>query len=444
MSHFEPFDFKQSEELLKTSEHLGYKLPFSKDISSLFERTDINGTEVPNRFAVHPMEGCDAYQNGAPSKWTHRRYQRYAEGGSGLIWFEATAVTNESRSNPRQLSINNENMRFFKALVNEVRAAASNRFGRSHRVYCVLQLTHSGRYSQSVLGSKPKVAQFNPFLDGNPEEIQIIRDEELDHLQDDFLEAARLAFHSGFDAVDIKCCHGYLINELLGAFNRKNSQYGGSFENRSRFMTEVFQKVDANTQALDLCSRISVFDGIPYPYGFGFAKKTSLDIDMTEITVFLRRLMILGGSLFNISAGNPHAKPHISRPYDRAFPGTGIPEEHPLEGVIRLIKTASHLQSQFPEVPFVGTGYSWLRQFFPYVGAAVIQQKKAAFIGLGRSSLAYPDAPLDLMEKGHLDKNKVCITCSRCSELMKKRVKTGCVMQDPFVYGAEYKKSKNE
>jgi 2,4-dienoyl-CoA reductase-like NADH-dependent reductase (Old Yellow Enzyme family) len=158
--------------------------------------------------------------------------------------------------------------------------------------------------------------------------------------------------------------------------------------------------------------------------------------------VLIRRLKIFGSSLLNITAGNPHIKPHISRPYDRPVSGTGFPEENPIEGVIRLIKTVSNLQGSFPEIPFVGTGYSWLRQYFPQVGAAVIKEKKASFIGLGRSSLAYPEAPLDLMERGCLDENKVCVTCSRCSELMKKQAKTGCVIHDSSVYGEEYKDLK--
>lgn len=440
MENHRPFNLNSSKELLKDSEDYGYRLPFSKDISSLFKKATIGDKEVPNRLAVQPMEGYDAYQDGSPSKWTTRRYLRYAEGGSGLIWFEATAVNNESRSNPRQLCINNQNMDAFKRLVEKVRSANTNKFGKSHKVYCVLQLTHSGRYSNPRQGSKPKVAQFNPFLDKDSEQIEIISDKELDSLQEDYLEAARLAFYSGFDAVDIKCCHGYLLNELLGAYVRENSRYGGGFENRTRFITEVTHKIGANMKELDISFRISAFDGLPFPYGFGFAKETSLDIDLTEITVLIRRLLILGGVLFNITAGNPYYKPHLSRPFDRPAGGASFSEEDPLAGVIRLIKIVSHLQTEFPSVPFVGTGYSWLRQFFPYVGAGVIKQKKATFIGLGRSSLAYPEAPLDLMEKGELDKRKICITCSRCTELMRNQIKTGCVVHDKSVYGEEYKK----
>jgi len=444
MANHKSFNFKSSHELLKASERYGFRLPFNKDISSLFEKTKIGNKEVPNRLAVQPMEGYDAYFNGAPSQWTTRRYLRYAEGGSGLIWFEATAVSNESRSNPHQLYIHNENMEHFKALVEKVRSAAINKFGRSHRIYCVLQLTHSGRYSQPSESErfKPKVGQFNPFLDKDPQKVEIIRDEELDSLQEDFLEAARLAFYSGFDAVDIKCCHGYLLNELLGGYAREKSRYGGGFENRSRFITEVTHKIGAHIKEIGISSRISAFDGIPFPYGFGFAKETSLDIDLTEITVLSRRMLILGSHMFNITAGNPHYKPHLSRPFDRPVSGTSVPEEDPLVGVIRLIKIVSSLQKEFPEVPFVGTGYSWLRHFFPYVGAQIVREKKATFIGLGRSSFAYPEAPLDLMEKGRLDKSKVCITCSRCTELMRNRLKTGCVVHDKSVYGEEYKEMR--
>jgi 2,4-dienoyl-CoA reductase-like NADH-dependent reductase (Old Yellow Enzyme family) len=96
-------------------------------------------------------------------------------------------------------------------------------FSFLERAAGIISEFQTGRYSRPSKSYKPKVGQFNPFLDKDSKQIEIISDKELDSLQGDFLEAARLAYYSGFDAVDIKCCHGYLLNELLGAYARENS-----------------------------------------------------------------------------------------------------------------------------------------------------------------------------------------------------------------------------
>lgn len=443
MSYHAPFDFKSSAELLATAEALNLQLPFSQDVSSLLESSTLCKKTIPNRLVVQPMEGADAQSNGAPSELTVRRYRRYAEGGSGIIWFEATAVVPEGRSNPRQLLINNENLSAFKNLVDITRNSARKMYGDSHQVFCVLQLTHSGRYCRPEAKLEPMVACYNPLLDENPDFIFILNDEYLHHLKDSYTGAAFQAYQAGFDAVDIKSCHGYLVNDLLAAYTREHSQYGQGFENRTRFLLDVTHKIHALVPDLLLAVRLSAFDGLPFPYGFGFLRQPPLDVDLTEAIALIRRLVIMGCSIINISAGNPYHNPHVGRPYDRPFPGSSLPEEHPLEGIVRLLQMTSTLQNLFPDLPFVGSGYSWLRQFFPQVAAAVIAKHEATYIGLGRSSLAYPDAPKDLMVRNLLDASKVCITCSRCSELMRRGHICGCVIRDKEIYEKEYRELRS-
>ncbi len=299
-------------------------------------------------------------------------------------------------------------------------------------------MTHSGRYSQPEGKPWPQVAGFNPFLDRKPENVQILSDDELDRLQDDYVEAARLGVKAGFDSVDIKACHGYLVNELLAAYTRENSRYGETFENRTRFLQETVQRIKDDVPGLCLAVRLSACDGIPG--GFGVSKDNPEEADLSEPKELVRRLIHSGSSLFNITTGNPYKNPHQGRPFDRPLHGVSPPDEHPLEGVSRLFKLTAEFQKEFPDIPFVGTGFSWLRHFFPNAGAAVLQKGEASFIGLGRSSLAYPDAPRDLMNTGSLDSEKVCITCSRCTELMRHGYESGCVMRDQEIYGSLYKK----
>ena len=434
----ERFSFKSKAELLEVSEKIGFDLPFSDDLTFLFESQSISSTAVSNRLAVQPMEGYDSRNDGAPNESVFRRYERYAQGGSGLIWFEAAGVVPEGRSNPHQMMLTERNRGRFRQLVDRTRKAAKKSRGGAHEIFFVLQLTHSGRFSRPDGISRPQCAAFLPGLDKDKSQVTIVSDSYLDSLQERFVESARLAFSAGFDAVDIKACHGYLVNDLLASFTRVNSRYGGEFDNRSRFLVETLQKIRAEIPELKLAVRLSVYDGIPFPHGFGVSKKEGSAPDLEEPLALIKRLVDSGCSLLNITLGNPHHKAHLGRPYDRPVNSSALADEHPLEGIRRLIKLTGQIQKQFPDTPCVGTGYSWLRQFFPHVGAAVLERGEASFIGLGRSSFAYPGAPLDLMDSGRIAPHRVCVACSCCSELARAGLPSGCVVHDKAVYAGEY------
>ena len=440
MSRHEPFSFRSSEELLEKASGLGIELPFQQDLSPLFEEIFLGSKKIANRLSVQPMEGYDANPDGSPSDLTFRRYKRFAGGGSALIWFEATSVVPEGRSNPRQLWLHTKNGGGFAKLIEETREEAAQSFGSGWDIFCVLQLTHSGRYSRPEGKPRPHIAVHNPVLDDKKNNLHVFSDGELDLLQERFVDAAGLAYQAGFDAVDIKACHGYLVNELLAAFGRQNSKYGGFFNNRVRFLQELVHKIRQEIPQIAIAVRLNAFDGIPFPDGFGASKDESGRIDLTEPKRVISRLIEEGSSLFNITVGIPYLKPHLGRPFDRPLSGAPVPPEHPLEGVFRIQSITAQLQKEFPDFPIVGSGYSWLRQYFPNVGAAVLRDKKAAFIGLGRSAFAYPEAPVDLLEKGAIDPKRVCITCSRCTELMRMGGPTGCVMRDKDIYGKQYKR----
>jgi 2,4-dienoyl-CoA reductase-like NADH-dependent reductase (Old Yellow Enzyme family) len=162
----------------------------------------------------------------------------------------------------------------------------------------------------------------------------------------------------------------------------------------------------------------------------------SESVDLAEPRALARELAARGCCLVNVTAGVPRLAPHVGRPFDRPAAGGAVPSEHPLVGEGRLIALAAAIQQACAPVPVVGTGYSWLRQFWPYVGAAVLRRKMAAFIGLGRTAFAYPDAARDLMVHGALDPKKCCCTCSRCVDRMRRQVHTGCAVHDRALYGS--------
>jgi len=445
MSGHARFKFKDKYELLKKADALGIDLPFSDDISILFERVKIAEKTLPNRFAVHPMEGFDADINGTPGELSFRRYRRYAAGGSGLIWFEATAVNREGRSNPHQLMISSENAGVYKRLVEETRAAAAKKFPASHDLLLVLQLTHSGRYSKPYGKPKPIIAHHSRVLDPIhhlPEDYPLISDAELDALQEVYVSAAQLAADAGFDGVDIKACHRYLVSELLASFTRTESKYGGSLENRSRFLMETATKIRQRVKNIFVTSRLNVYDAIPHPFGFGMATDESMREDLIEPKRLVKQLAELGYPLINLSIGNPYFLPHIGRPFDFPVAGMNPPEEHPLYGVVRLLRIIGEMQQSLPELPVIGTGYAWLRHFFPHVASAIVQQGKATLIGQGRGAFAYPDSVNDLLTTGRMDQHKVCVACSGCTQIMRDGGQTGCVIRDKEIYGAEYRRAR--
>jgi 2,4-dienoyl-CoA reductase-like NADH-dependent reductase (Old Yellow Enzyme family) len=428
----ERFRFKSKDEIIQKALDLGLHLPFTEDISPLLVPASLENFSIPNRLVVQPMEGYDSETDGSPSALTRRRYLRYANGGSGIIWSEAVAVSSDGRSNPNQLWINKDNSSAFNSLNDEVRRTTGQ---EGNNPLLVIQLTHSGRYSKPEGKPKPQVAALNQTLDSVVP--YILSDDDLKRIQDRYVSAAKLAAGAGFDAIDIKACHGYLMIDLLSARSRQKSRYGGEDPaDRFRFMIETIDRIESEIPGIIITTRLNISDG--YQGGFGVDKDNL--IDFTEPLLLVEALRSRGIKLINISMGSPYFNPHVTRPYDNPLPGQQVPEEHPLAGVIKMINGTSLFQKRFSELYFVGSAYSYLRQYAPNVGAAVLKNGDASFIGLGRSSFAYPFLPLDLIKEGKADPSKVCITCSGCTRLIRNFRPGGCVIRDHEIYGNELKK----
>lgn len=438
MEHKE-FNFVSLDAVKDECERIGVNLPFSNNMDVFKKQVNVNGFLTPNSIAFHPMEGCDGKADGSPDELTIRRYKRFAKGGAGLIWFEAVSVVPQGRANPRQLWIHKENVGEFKKIFQTIMDTAHEEHGNDYNPLCIMQLTHSGRFSRPVESYAPIIACENPYINSryNNEDIaHVITDEELETLEDKFVEAALLAKEAGFHGVDVKACHRYLNSELLAAFTRKG-KYGETFEGRTRFMINVVDKIKAKLgDDFIIASRMNIYDGIAYPYGWGVDREDYLKIDFTEVKQLISMLSERGIRLLNLTMGTPYYNPHVNRPYDK---GGYLPPEHPMEGVARLINGIGEIQKAFPEIKIVGTGYSWLRQFSANLGAGVLEKGMASLIGFGRESFAYPDFPRDILTKGIMEKNKCCITCGKCTEIMRANGGTpGCVIRDSAVYAPIY------
>ena len=234
MKH-EKFTYRSLEDIQKKAEELGVHLPFAKDTAVLGTSLSFGGVTLPNRLGIAPMEGADSLPDGSPSELTTRRYVREAEGGAGVIWFEAISIVPEGRSSAHQLMLTEENLDAYKVFTETIKEAG--RKANGFAPYLVMQANHSGRYSNPQGKPAPLIAYRHPEYEKlrPADDSCIVSDDYLKSLEEKFGQAALLAREAGFDAVDIKSCHGYLLAELSSAYNRPGL-YGGSFENRTRLL----------------------------------------------------------------------------------------------------------------------------------------------------------------------------------------------------------------
>lgn len=458
------FHYRSLDDLQQDAERLGVAVPVEHDstrVQSILGRSvTVGRRRVGNTLAIHPMEGCDGTADGSPGELTWRRYRRFGAGGAKLIWFEATAVVEEGRANPRQLWIHSGNVDQYTRLLETTRQTHAEAFGRADDLLDILQLTHSGRYSYR----QPIICYNHPVIDKPGS--RVLTDDDIERLEDAYVAAALLAKQAGFQGLDLKMTHGYFGIELLGAKTRPG-RYGGSFENRTRFLRNVLAKIrDAVGPDMLMAVRLAVFDGIPYrkdpatgigvpadvempyPYAFGINPKDPHQEDLTEPKALIALLRKWGVELLNVSLGVPYYNPHIGRPFEKPDEGNYDPPEHPLIGVARHFRIAGELQRTFPDLPIVGTGYSWLQRFLPAAGAANIAAGNVTFLGYGRAALPYPDLARDILEKGELDDRRTCKTLTFCTYLMRAKhhpmgqFPTGCPPFDKDPYGAIMKEAR--
>jgi len=422
------------------------------DESVLAQPIKVHDFKIGNRFSILPMEGWDGTADGKPTDLTRRRWKNFGHSGAKLIWGgEAVAVRHDGRANPNQLLINDLNLAEIESLRTDLVATHEADFGTSTDLLIGLQLTHSGRYSKPNAKdrSEPRIAQRNPVLDarlGITDDSSMLSDDDLSRLIEDFVAAATLAEKAGFQFVDVKHCHGYLGHELLSGVDRPG-KFGGSFENRTRFLRDIVQGIRACTSGLEIGVRASIFDFLPYRPGdnrvgvpeaggdprlaFG-SDATGTDVDLDEPSKFLTLLKSLGIRMVCTTAGSPYYNPHIQRPaYFPPSDGYQLPED-PLVGVARQIQATGELKRQHPGLVFVGSGYSYLQEWLPHVAQAVVRQGQVDSIGLGRMVLSYPELPADVLAGKVMTRKKVCRTFSDCTTAPRNGIVSGCFPLDPY------------
>lgn len=449
-----------------TLDRLGLNLPCDAQVetgsaSPLGQPVSAGRLRIGNRFAIHPMEGWDGEPDGTPSEHTRRRWRRFGQSGAKLIWGgEAVAVHPSGRANPNQLALMETTLSAIASLRETVLQAHREVTGSTEGLVIGLQLTHSGRYCRPTRKDlpEPRIAYRHPVLDrrlGLPEDYPVLTDGELRALVEDYGRAAELAARAGFDFVDIKHCHGYLGHELLGAHTRPGD-YGGCFENRTRFLREIIQVVRNRAPSLEIGVRLSAFDlvpfrpdpersapgkpgpGVPEPcptpylFGFGVNSQDPVQYDLTETFLLCDLLQSLGVCLLNVTAGSPYYNPHIQRP--ALYPPSDgyLPPEDPLIGVHRQMEVCRQLKARFPSLIVVGTAYTYLQEFLPHVAQGAVRAGWTDCVGIGRMALAYPELPHDVLSGRGLQKKRLCRTFSDCTTGPRNGLISGCYPLDPY------------
>lgn len=400
---------------------------------------------VGNRFTILPMEGWDGTDSGAPTPLVQRRWNRFGTSGAKLIWAEATAVTPAGRANPHQLIMSAENAGAIGDARAEMVAAHQARFGTTDDLLVGLQLTHSGRWSRPHGAPEPRIAFSHQLLDARSPGATMLTDADLFELTDAYVAAASHARRAGFDFVDVKHCHGYLLHELLGGVDRPGP-FGGSFDNRTRFLRTVVERLRNDEPDLMVALRLSAYDFAPFvpgpdrrgvrepgdvghPFG-GDASGTG--IDLTETHQLMELCAELGIGLVSITAGSPYYNPHIQRP--AYFPPSDgyLPPEDPLVGVARMVGVTAELQRAHPDLAIVTGGMSYLQDWFAHVGQHLVAAGDATSIGLGRMALSYPHLPSDVLAGTPLDRQLICRTLSDCTTAPRNGLISGCYPLDDF------------
>jgi len=399
---------------------------------TLLNPIKIGNRTAKNRFFMQAMECNDEDENGNPSAITLGRYENLAKGEAGLVSLEAISITKESRSRDNQLTIMPQNEKALSEFVKKVKEA-------NRDMLFIFQLTHSGELSNPDFSRRVTVKPLYGY--GG----DLLSEEEVNKIQDDFVTAAVIAQNAGADGIDMKLCHGYFGSQVLRPYNDRKWKYGGSWGNRSRFAYDLYERIrdKVNDKNFLIGSKISIWEG--FPGGFGTDGPDSPIIDLTEPIDLVKGLEERGAQFFIQSAGSPSITISLTQ-VDKKIPYYAYLQQYFAKEIKKNLR---------PQTVLIGSNFSVFRNgknnlcavepdkssLLQY-GAQCVERKVADMIGLGRQSLADPYLPKKLRE-GKENEIKYCTVCDNCLELIIQQSKIGCCTYDKF-YTNELLRTRKE
>ena len=393
----------------------------AENMKKLTDKIMVGPREAQNRFFIQAMETNMEDPSGNPSERTTQRYIDLAKGGAGMITLEAITVTRESRARDNQLTIMPQNQAALTTFMDRVHNA-------NPKAIVVFQLTHSGELSSPEF-SRRVTPNPLPGYGGD-----LLSEEDVEHIMDDFVTAAKIAYNAGADGIDLKLCHGYFGSQMIRPYNNRDWKFGGSWENRTRFPYELMERIrkEIPDKMFLIGSKISAWEG--FPGGFGTDGPDSPVMDLTEPLKLIKGLEERGASYIVQSAGSPGITVSLTQ-CDKHVPYFAYLHQYWSKEFRKALK---------PETIVIGSNFSVFRSgkndlcavkpeesgLLPY-GEWCVNHDVCDMVALGRQSLADPYLPQKVMD-GREDEIKFCLLCDACLELLIQQSKVGCVCHDPL------------
>jgi 2,4-dienoyl-CoA reductase-like NADH-dependent reductase (Old Yellow Enzyme family) len=325
-------------------------------MSVLFSKFDMGRLELKNRVVMAPMLTNWASFKGEVTPFLIEHYQRRAKGGVGLIIVEAASISPEGIIGDRQLGIWDEKfVPGLRQLCDGVHAVGAK---------VAIQLSHGGAASIGwEWQRKPPVAPSAiPTMPGYPLAKKLLIDE-IHGLVESFGLAAQRAKDSGFDAIELHGCHGFLINQFISSLrNIREDEYGGNIERRMRFPLEVVQKI-----------RKVVGHDYPVIFRISAHEYTERGHTLEEGKVVSQILAEARVDAIHVSAGD------VSTSHDWVVQPSSMPQ-----GI--LVPLAEAIKRTVG-VPIIAVG----RIVDPWFAEKVVAEGKADLVALGRELMKHPD-----------------------------------------------------
>jgi 2,4-dienoyl-CoA reductase-like NADH-dependent reductase (Old Yellow Enzyme family)/thioredoxin reductase len=347
----------------------------SSSFSKIFEPTRVGQMSLRNRVVMPAMGTCFATEDGFVTEPQVLYYARRAEGGVGLIIVETTCIDDpKGRTIPFQLCIDDD--KYIPALHRLAKAA------QSHGAKIAIQLTHSG--PSTHIEGLTKLAPSPVPLRHKPHDVpRELSKDEIGEIVEKFAQGARRAREAGFDAVELLCAHGYLLNRFLSPHaNLRQDEYGNGREGRVRIVREIVERT-AHMAGADFPVLCKV-PGDDYVEG-GITPDESVEICKMLEQVGVRFLTVTGGSA------------------EGRFGQFGMGR-----GQAWQVHLAEHVKKHVT-IPVAGMGK--IKSI--HVAEAILAEGKADLVAMGRSLIADPDI-VAKAERNQAHRITPCITCNHC------------------------------
>jgi 2,4-dienoyl-CoA reductase (NADPH2) len=293
---------------------------------------EIKGVKLRNRIVLSPMCQYSA-QDGLANDWHLVHLGSRAVGGAGLVFVEATAVTAQGRITPSDMGIWEDKhiapLARIAHFIEEVGAVPAIQLAHAGRKgSCTVPWQGGNSLMEEQSGWKVVAPSSIPFSSNNPVP-EALSKKEIFEIVEAFKKAALRSIEAGFKILEIHSAHGYLLHEFLSPLsNKREDEYGGSLENRMRFLMQIIEEVRAlMPNTMPLFVRISATDWVEGGW------------DIKQSTLLAKHLKLLGVDLIDVSSGAllPHVKIPIERNYQVPFAEVIRSQAEVMTGAVGLI-----------------------------------------------------------------------------------------------------------